>query len=338
MGGKFFVILAVAAIGSQALASQTPAPAGPAPAQEAPKPAPPPAPAQAPAPGTPAPPQRPAFRAGVDIVSLNVTVQDAGGHYATDLDQQEFSIFEDGVKQEISFFNRRQQPIALSLLLDSSASMEDKLEELQVAAKSFVRRLKPNDIAQVIDFDSRVEIRQGFTGNQPELEAAIGKTSAGGSTSLHNAIYIALKELKKVKAVSEEDVRRQALVVFSDGEDTSSLISFDEVLDLAKRSETAIYTIALRGVDTQTKGFREAEFVMRQLAQETGGRAFFPAKIEELTTVYAQIADELASQYTIGYTSKNGRRDGAFRRIVVQTTRQGLTPRTKKGYFAPTAR
>jgi VWFA-related protein len=338
MGGKLFVILAVAAIGSQALASQTPVPAGPAPAQEAPKPAPPAAPAQVPTPGAPAPPQRPAFRAGVDIVSLNVTVQDGTAHYVTDLDQQEFSIFEDGVKQEITFFNRRQQPIALSLLLDSSASMEDKLEELQVAAKSFVRRLKPNDIAQVIDFDSRVEIRQGFTGNQPELEAAIGKTSAGGSTSLHNAIYIALKELKKVKAVSEEDVRRQALVVFSDGEDTSSLISFDEVLDLAKRSETAIYTIALRGVDTQTKGFREAEFVMRQLAQETGGRSFFPSKIEELTSVYAQIADELASQYTIGYTSKNGRRDGAFRRIVVQTTRQGMTPRTKKGYFAPTAR
>jgi len=274
----------------------------------------------------------------VDIVSLNVTVQDTAGHYITDLDQNEFPVFEDGAKQEISFFNRRQQPIALSLLLDSSASMEDKIEELQVAAKSFVRRLKPNDIAQVIDFDSRVEIRQAFTGNIAELETAIGKTSAGGSTSLHNAIYIALKELKKVRAVSEEDVRRQALVVFSDGEDTSSLISFDEVLDLAKRSETAIYTIALRGVDTQTKGFREAEFVMRQLAQETGGRSFFPAKIEELSSVYAQIADELASQYTIGYTSKNGRRDGAFRRIVVQTARQGMTPRTKKGYFAPTAR
>ena len=124
-------------------------------------------------------------------------------------------------------------------------------------------------------------------------------------------------------------------MVFSDGEDTSSLISFDEVLDLAKRSETAIYTIALRGVDTQTKGFREAEFVMRQLAQETGGRSFFPARIEELTGVYAQIADELASQYTIGYTSKNGRRDGAFRRIVVQAGRQGLTPRTKKGLLRP---
>src|SRR6185436_19057291 len=251
MGERFFVVLAVAAISvvgwrSPALVAwQTPAPAGAASAQEVPKPAPAPAPAQTPPPG--GAPQRPAFRAGVDIVSLNVTVQDGAGHYVTDLDQPEFSIFEDGVKQEVSFFNRRQQPIALSLLLDSSASMEDKIEELQTAAKSFVKRLKPNDIAQVIDFDSRVEIRQAFTGNLPELEAAIGKTSAGGSTSLHNAIYIALKELKKVKAVSEEDVRRQALVVFSDGEDTSSLISFDEVLDLAKRSETAIYTIALRG-------------------------------------------------------------------------------------------
>jgi VWFA-related protein len=338
MGARLFVVLAVAAVAashwSQAFAWQTGAPPT-APAQAAP------ASPQTPPPAPPAPgggPQRPAFRAGVDIVSLNVTVQDTAGHYVTDLEQTEFSIFEDGVRQEVTFFNRRQQPIALSLLLDSSASMEDKLEDLQNAAKSFVKRLKPNDIAQVIDFDSRVEIRQTFTGNLAELDGAIGKTSAGGSTSLHNAIYIALKELRKVRAVNEEDVRRQALVVFSDGEDTSSLISFDEVLDLAKRSETAIYTIALRGVDTQTKGFREAEFVMRQLAQETGGRSFFPSRIDELTSVYAQIADELASQYTIGYSSKNVRRDGAFRRIVVQTARQGMTPRTKKGYFAPTAR
>jgi Ca-activated chloride channel family protein len=282
--------------------------------------------------------QQPNFRAGVDIVSLNVTVMDQQNRYVTDLDLDNFAVFEDGVKQEVTFFNRRQQPVALSLLLDSSASMEDKLPTLQTAAGNFVRRLRPSDLAQVIDFDSRVEIRQAFTSNHDELEAAIQKTSAGGSTSLHNAIYIALKELKKVKAVSEEDVRRQALVVFSDGEDTSSLVSFDEVLDLAKRSETAIYTIALRGTDTQTKGFREAEFVMRTLAQETGGRSFFPAKVEDLNGVYSQIADELASQYTLGYTSKNNRRDGAYRRIVVQVTRPGVSPRAKRGYYAPTSR
>jgi Ca-activated chloride channel homolog len=282
--------------------------------------------------------QQPSFRTGIDIVSLNVTVTDGSNHYITDLDVGEFNVFEDGIKQNVTFFNRRQQPIALSLLLDSSASMEEHLGTLQKAASNFVHRLKANDIAQVIDFDSRVEIRQAFTGNQDELDTAIKQMVAGGSTSLHNAIYIALKELRKVRAVNEEDVRRQALIVFSDGEDTSSLVSFDEVLDLAKRSETSVYAIALRGMDTQAKGFREAEFVMRTLAQETGGRAFFPAKIEDLDGVYSQIADELASQYTLGYTSANPRRDGAWRRVVVQVSRPNITPRTKKGYYAPTAR
>jgi VWFA-related protein len=282
--------------------------------------------------------QQPSFRAGVDIVSLNVTVTDAASHYITDLEEGDFLVFEDGIKQNVTFFSRRQSPIALSLLLDSSASMEEHLPVLQMAATNFVHKLKSNDIAQVIDFDSRVEIRQGFTGNQAELDTAISQLSAGGSTSLHNAIYIALKELRKVRAVNEEDVRRQALIVFSDGEDTSSLVSFDEVLDLAKRSETSVYTIALRGADVQAKGFREAEFVMRTLAQETGGRAFFPAKIEDLNGVYSQIADELASQYTLGYTSANPRRDGAWRRVVVQVSRPNVTPRTKKGYYAPTVR
>ena len=107
------------------------------------------------------------------------------------------------------------------------------------------------------------------------------------------------------------------------------------MLELAKRSETSIYTIALRGSDSSSRGFREAEFVMRQLAQETGGRAFFPLRIEDLNGVYGQIADELASQYTIGYTSKNPRSDGAFRRIVVQVARAGTMARTKRGYYAP---
>jgi len=343
-GALVVVLLSSAMHAQQGAPAATPEPPAAAPAQApsgtAGTPAPGPVTSSGSAPAAPAAgrPQQPAFRAGVDIVSLNVTVTDQQNRYVTELDQNDFAVFEDGVKQDITFFTRRQQPIALSLLLDSSASMEDKLPTLQTAAGSFVRRLRPNDLAQVIDFDSRVEIRQMFTGNHDDLEAAIQKTTAGGSTSLHNAIYIALKELKKVKAVSEDDVRRQALVVFSDGEDTSSLVSFDEVLDLAKRSETAIYTIALRGADTQTKGFREAEFVMRTLAQETGGRSFFPAKIEDLNGVYSQIADELASQFTLGYTSKNARRDGAYRRIVVQVAKPGVTPRAKRGYYAPTSR
>jgi VWFA-related protein len=327
-GRSLVVVLAAVLLSVSGLPAQEPA--------QAPPPAAPP-PATSPRLTTPPVPQG-AFRTGVEVVSLNVTVADGAGRYITDLDEAEFSVFEDGVKQDLVFFNRKPQPIALSLLLDSSASMEEKIPTLQAAAVNFVKRLKPSDIAQVIDFDSRVEIRQPFTGNQHELELSINQTAAGGSTSLHNAVYIALKELKKVKAVNEEDVRRQALVVFSDGEDTSSLVSFEEVLELAKRSETAIYAIALRGVDTQTKGFREAEFVMRSLAQETGGRAFFPARIEDLNGVYTQIADELASQYNLGYISKNQRRDGAWRNLVVRLARPSITPRTRRGYFAPTSR
>jgi VWFA-related protein len=285
------------------------------------------------------PPSRaPAFRAGVDVVSLNVTVIDSANRYVTDLERSDFSVFEDGVNQDVTFFNRRQQPIALSLLLDSSASMADQLTTLQASATNFVHRLKPNDLAQIIDFDSRVEIRQGFTTNQAELEAAIHQMAAGGSTSLFNAIYIALRELRKVRAVSEEEVRRQALIVFTDGEDTSSLVAFEEVLDLAKRSETAIYTIALRGADVGAKGLREAEFVLRSLAQETGGRAFFPARIDDLAGVYGEIANELSSQYTLGYISQNTKRDGAWRRLAVRVSRPNLVPRAKRGYYAPSAR
>ena len=285
-----------------------------------------------------APVQQPSFRAGVELVSLNVTVAD-GPRYVTDLDQQDFNVFEDGVKQEITFFNRTNLPIALALLLDTSASMDTKLPTAQEAAIGFARRLRPQDLAEVIDFDSRVTILQSFTSNAAELEQAIRKTSAGGSTSLYNAVYIALKDLKKAVARNAEDIRRQAIILLSDGEDTSSLLPFEEVLDLAKRSETAIYGIGLRaseGPGTGTKGFKEAEFVLRQLSQETGGRSFFPNQVSDLTNVYGQIADELSSQYTIGYTPRNARHDGKWRRVVVQVARPGLTARTKQGYFAQT--
>jgi Ca-activated chloride channel family protein len=268
-------------------------------------------------------------------VSLNVTVVDNQNRYITDVGENEFSVFEDGARQELNFFNRTSLPIAMSLLIDTSASMEQRLAIAQEAAIGFARKLRPQDLAQVVDFDSRVEIVQGFTNKFADLEKAIRATNAGGSTSLHNAIYISLKELAKVKAKSENEIRRQAIVVLSDGEDTSSLVSYEEVLDLAKRSETALYTIGLQPKDApQGKGFREAEFILRQFAQETGGRAFFPSRAEELKDVYGQIADELSSQYSMGYASKNGKRDGAWRRIVVQVARPNTIARTKRGYFA----
>jgi Ca-activated chloride channel family protein len=253
----------------------------------------------------------------------------------TSLEQGDFVVYEDGVKQDLTYFNKSQLPIALSLLIDTSASMEDKLRLAQEAAVGFIRRMKAEDIAQIIDFDSRVSILQQFTSERPALEGAIRQTVPNGSTSLHNAIYISLKELKKVRATSTGDVRRQAIIVLSDGEDTSSLVPFEEVLDLAKRSEVIVYTIGIRGRDLGARGFPEAEFVLRQFAQETGGRAFFPTGPQELDGIYSLIADELAAQYALAYSSRNPKRDGMWRRIVVRTTRPELAARTKQGYFGP---
>jgi Ca-activated chloride channel family protein len=308
------------------------------PQQEPPSPQPQQQPAPAP-PARPAPPaQAPSFRVGVELVSMNVTVTDAANRYVTDLEENDFQVYEDGVKQDVTLFNRTNLPIALAMLLDTSASMEARLPVAQEAAIGFARRLRPQDLAEVIDFDSRVVILAPFTSKAADLEQAIRRTSAGGSTSMYNAIYIALKDLKKIVATNADEIRRQAIVVLSDGEDTSSLLPFEEVLDLAKRSETAIYAIGLRsneGGSFGNKGFKEAEFVLRQLTQQTGGRAFFPTQVTELNTIYSQISDELSSQYTVGYTSKNARRDGAWRRIVVRVARPSVTARTKQGYFAP---
>jgi len=281
--------------------------------------------------------QQPSFRSGIDVVSLNVTVADGSGRFVTNLDKDTFSVYEDGIKQQLTFFNRSNLPIALSVLLDTSASMEDKLQTAQDAAIGFVKKLRSQDFGQIIDFDSRVIIAQPFTSSIPDLEQAIRKTTAGGSTSLHNAIYISLKELKKIQARSADDVRRQAIVVLSDGEDTSSLVGFDEVLELAKRSETAIYAIGLRGrsPDHVRGAFNEADFVLRQLSQETGGRVFFARTANELAGIYEQISNELSSQYMLGYQSRNPKRDGAWRRVVVRVSEAGATARTKQGYYAP---
>ena len=279
--------------------------------------------------------QQPKLRSGVELVSLNVSVT-TGSKYVTDLEQKEFEVFEDGVKQSISFFSRRQQPIALALLLDTSNSMEDKLSTAQQAAVGFAKRLKPEDLAEVIEFNSQVQILNAFTNDAAALEKAIRSTDANGSTALYNAIYIGLRELQRVKPAESDQPRRQAIVVLSDGEDTTSLVGYEEVLELAKRAETAVYAIGLRSRDEpSTKGFREAEFVLRSLAQQTGGREFFVDDAKALPEIYQRIADELANQYSIGYMSKNSRRDGAYRRIVVRVDAPDALTRTKQGYYAP---
>jgi Ca-activated chloride channel family protein len=277
------------------------------------------------------------FRSGTDTVLLSVTVSDSKNHPITGLQQSDFQVFEDGVPQVISVFARDPQPIALSLLLDSSTSMDQKLSVAQEAATNFARRLGPRDAAQVIDFNTETQIRQTFTNDVAALDRAIRQIHAGGSTSLYDAIYIALTELGRMqKDTPAETIRRQAIILLSDGQDTSSLKTYDDVADLAKRSSVAIYAIGLQDKDSAAgpRGFNEAEFALRTLAQATGGRAFFLKDLGQLGGIYVQIADELANQYVIGYVSKNQAQDGAWRQVSVRVSRPETTARTKTGYFA----
>ena len=278
------------------------------------------------------------IRSGVELVSLNVTVTDGAGKYITDITEEEFEVFEDGAKQKLTFFSKLQQPISLALLLDTSASMDERMGVAQEAAVGFAKQLRKDDQAEVIDFDSQVRVLADFTNDAVALEKAIRSTIPNGSTSLYNALYIALKELKRTKATptTSDAIRRQAIVLLSDGDDTSSLIEFDQVLDLAKRSEVVIYAIGLRAGEIGRREFKEAEFVLKQLANETGGRAYFVNDARELQKIYQAIWDELSSQYSIAYSSGNPKRDGAWRRIQVRVTRPNTSARTKLGYYGPT--
>ncbi|HWB30872.1 MAG TPA: VWA domain-containing protein [Vicinamibacterales bacterium] len=278
------------------------------------------------------------FRASTDMVLLSVTAIDAAGHPAPNLKQSDFRVFEDGIPQTIVAFSKDPQPIALSLLLDSSTSMEPKLAVATQAAIGFCQRLGPNDVAQVIAFNNDTQILQPFTRDLPALERAIRQVTANGATSLYTAVYVALNELARVKAASADAIRRQGLVVLSDGEDNASVLSDEDVLDLAKRSTVAIYAIGLRErrkKDEPPRGV-QSDYVLRNLSQTTGGRVFFVDDPAQLPAIYTQIADELASQYTVGYVSTNARRDGAWRRIAVRVAQSGVSARTKLGYYGPT--
>ena len=274
------------------------------------------------------------FRVTVDLISLNVTVTDARSRFVTELLQKDFSVYEDGISQEVSVFTREDLPIRLMLLLDTSASMDEKMSFAQEAAVNFVETMKDDDLTEVMEFGSKPNVLQTFTADPEKLTRAIRMTQAGGTTSLYNALYIALKNLNRRR----EDIRRQAIVVLSDGEDTSSLVSFEQVMELTKDTDVVIYTISLRKPTVRRgRAFSEAEHVLKKLAEETGGQWFFPNEIQELDSVYERISHELKSQYNIGYISNNPKRDGSWRRVVVQTGFPDLVVRTKLGYYAPRA-
>lgn len=285
-------------------------------------------------------PQTPVFKSGISLVALNVSVTDTNKAFASGLSRDDFEVYEDGVRQDVQFFAATEVPLDLILLIDGSSSMTDKVSFVHKAASGFIDTMRPEDRAAVVSFADGVRVLQPMTSDRATVRAAIDQTGARGATALHNAIYVALKEFGR-PAVAAGDVRRQAIAVLSDGEDTSSLLSFDDVLDMAKRSGVSIYTIGLRGAKSdrptgQRRYFSQADFAMKQLAVETGARPFFPESVADLNSVYAAIADELASQYSIGYVPHNVRDDGKYRRVIVRVAnRPELKPRTRTGYFLP---
>jgi Ca-activated chloride channel family protein len=280
----------------------------------------------------------PLFRTGVDIVALNVVVTDGKQRFVTGLDAADFCVYEDGVQQDVSFFAATKVPLDLALLVDTSASMQDKMQTLQQAARGFLSTLREGDRAVIVDIKDNVKMAYPLGGDFGAADRAIQATAARGGTALYNGLYLAIKEMVKQRNAGE--VRRQAIAVFSDGEDTASLVGYEDVMDLAKQSGVAIYTITLKSQfavrQTSMAGrryFSQSEFAMKALAQETGARSFFPVHITELAGVYGSIADELANQYAIGYASKNPRRDGAFRRVIVRVVeRPDARTRTRSGY------
>lgn len=291
---------------------------------------------------SPAAGAQPHFRSGVDLVSLTVSVTDRRQQFVQGLRAEDFVVLEDGVPQRLTFFGVQDVPLDLALLVDSSSSMRDELSIVREAAAGLLAMLRPGDRASLVEFRQQVRISEALTSDLGKVSDALRTLQPGGATSLYNALYIALKEFA-VLSKEDEGVRRQAIVVLSDGEDTTSMLSFDDVLDQAKRSGVVVYTVSLRkasdlppDVLNSKRSSMESDYAMRTLASDTGGRAFFPAAADELKGIYAGIGRELAAQYALGYVPLNRVRDGAWRRLVVRIAdRPDVRPRTRSGYYAP---
>ena len=281
--------------------------------------------------------QPPTFGVGIEVINLNVSVTDARSRYVTNLDKEDFAVFEDGVRQRLTLFTHQNLPISMVVMIDTSASMDVKIDSARKAAIRFIGTLREVDSAQIVQFNDRATVLQAFTPDHALLEAAIARIETRGPTALHNALYISLKDLQKQKQAGE--LRRRAVVLLTDGEDTASLVTDEQVLDLAKKSEINIYSISLRAARVQARdrlSFSQAAHLLTALSRETGGQVHFPDSISELDFVYDRIAEELRTQYSLGYVSANARRNGKWRRIVVRTpSRADLHIRHKLGYYAP---
>jgi len=281
----------------------------------------------------------PRFGVDVEVVNLSVSVADAQRKHVTGLESRDFTILEDGIRQQVAVFEQQNVPLSVAILVDASLSMQPRMAVVQAAALRLVHALRPQDSARVVQFNHRHSVVQEFTSDHALLEAAVRAIKPEGATGLYNAVYVSLRDLARIKDPSE--MRKRALVLLSDGADTTSLLSDDQVLDAARRAEVTVYAVGLGVAETShtvmSADSSRARFFLTRLAAETGGEAFFPRSISELDGVYGRIADELSSQYSLGYVSSNALRDGKWRRVIVQSPR-GAIIRHRAGYYAARAR
>jgi len=279
----------------------------------------------------------------VELVPLTVTVTDRAGRYLPDLTAADFAIFEEGRPQAISHFASSDAPIDMGFLLDTSGSMRDNLPLAQKAARGLVQQLRAGDRGAVAGIGTTVSLHQPMTSDLARVDEALQSTQARGSTALYDALYVALRQYQQERQ-SVTDVRRQVVVLLSDGIDSSSHVTFEDVLDLVRRVEATIYVVSLgedpallKTVMGDRRTFESAH-ALRTLARESGGRLFSPRTARELPVIYDAIGQELRHQYVIGYLPSQGA-DGTFRHISVRVLepRVGVA-RTRAGYYADRGR
>jgi VWFA-related protein len=268
----------------------------------------------------------------VELVNVLTTVTDKKNRLVTDLTKDDFRIFEDGKPQEIRFFSRETDlPLRIGILIDASNSIRERLHFEQEAAIDFLNAaVRPDkDLAFVVAFDVEPQLIQDYTDDIDKLSSAIQGIRAGGVTSLFDAVFFSCKE-KLLFFPPPEPYLRRVVIIFSDGEDNHSVHARDEALSMAQHAEVTIYTISTNWTGAEGRGDK----VLRGLAGETGGHAFFPLHASDLAANFEEIGRELRSQYSLAYVSTNPAHDGTFRNITIQPVDKTLRVRAKNGYFA----
>ena len=272
------------------------------------------------------------IRTTTNEVRVVFTVTDKHGHYIKDLKQGDFKVVDDKKPAELrSFHSETDLPLEVGLLIDASNSVRDRFKFEQEAAIEFLNGTirRGYDEAFIVGFDVTPEVVQDFTDNTESLSIGVRSLRAGGGTAMYDALYFACRD-KLLKHEQTRQVRR-AIILLSDGEDNQSHVTREEAIEMAERAETIVYTIS-----TNISGMKGAgDKTLERIADATGGRAFFPFQMREVSDAFSSIQEELRSQYAVAYKPENFMADGRYRTIEIQAPGKGFKVRTRKGYYAP---